>query len=80
MVVANFSNKAFEDYNIGMPKPGIWKVRFNSSSQVYDPDIENFESVDTEAYEAEKDDRAWSANIGLGAYSIVILSQDYLPA
>lgn len=77
MVVANFSNQAFEDYNVGMPKPGIWKVRFNSSSQVYDPDIENFESVDTEAYEAEKDDHAWSANIGLGAYSIVILSQDY---
>lgn len=31
IVVANFSNLFYENYNIGMPKPGLWKVRFNSS-------------------------------------------------
>lgn len=76
IVVANFANIPHENYNIGMPKPGLWKVRFNSSSKVYDPYIDDFESVDTEAYEAEKDEHAWNANVGLGAYALVILSQD----
>jgi 1,4-alpha-glucan branching enzyme len=76
VVVANFSNQSHVDYHIGMPKPGIWKVRFNSSSKLYDPYIDAFDSLDTEAYEAQQDEHTWSANIGLGAYALIILSQD----
>jgi 1,4-alpha-glucan branching enzyme len=76
IVVANFSNQPHDNYHIGMPKPGMWTVRFNSSSKLYDPFIDEFESLDTEAYEAQQDDHTWSASIGLGAYAVVILSQD----
>jgi len=76
IVIANFSGVAHHDYYIGMPKPGMWRVRFNSSSTVYDDHIDNFETLDTEAVEGEKDGMAWNANIGIGAYAFIVLSQD----
>jgi 1,4-alpha-glucan branching enzyme len=75
VVIANFGGVAYENYTIGMPKPGMWRVRFNSSSQVYDPYIDTMECVDTEAVEGETDGQAWYANVGLGAYAFVVLSQ-----
>jgi 1,4-alpha-glucan branching enzyme len=76
VIIASFSNNAYENYNIGMPRPGIWKVRFNSSSRLYDKYIDDHFCYDTEAVEAENDNHQWSANTGLGAYALVILSQD----
>jgi 1,4-alpha-glucan branching enzyme len=76
VIVANFSNQTLSDYYIGMPKPGMWRVRFNSSSQLYDDYIDNVEVLDTEATEGECDGQAWNANVSVGAYGIVILSQD----
>jgi 1,4-alpha-glucan branching enzyme len=76
VIIANFSNQAYDNYNIGMPRPGMWKVRFNSSSHQYDKYIDEQFSYDTEATEGENDSHAWNANTGLGAYALVILSQD----
>jgi 1,4-alpha-glucan branching enzyme len=75
VVIANFGGQAFDDYTIGLPKPGMWKVRFNSSSQLYDPHIDNFETLDTEAIEGECDGHPWCGTLGLGSYAFVVLSQ-----
>jgi 1,4-alpha-glucan branching enzyme len=32
IIVLNFSDKAHENYNIGIPEEGLWKVRFNSET------------------------------------------------
>jgi 1,4-alpha-glucan branching enzyme len=75
VVVANFSNVPLLTLNIGFPRGGQWHVRFNSGAKVYDPSFENGDSFDTTANPGDKDGLNFNANLGVGPYSIVILSQ-----
>ena len=75
VVVANFSNVPMPALNIGFPRGGQWHVRFNSGAKVYDPGFENGDSFDTTANPGGKDGLSFSANVGVGPYSVVILSQ-----
>jgi 1,4-alpha-glucan branching enzyme len=50
-------------------------VRFNSGAKVYDRSFENGDSFDTTASPGDKDGLNFNANVGLGPYSVVILSQ-----
>ncbi|HEY4313331.1 MAG TPA: alpha-amylase family glycosyl hydrolase [Pirellulales bacterium] len=75
VVAANLSNNRQAALNIGFPRGGLWHVRFNSGAKVYDPSFENGDSFDTLASPGGKDGLAFNANVGIGPYSIVILSQ-----
>jgi 1,4-alpha-glucan branching enzyme len=75
VVVANFSNVPLPSLNIGFPRGGQWHVRFNSGAKVYDPSFENGDSFDTTANPGGKDGLNFNANVGVGPYSVVILSQ-----
>lgn len=75
IVVANFSSQGFTDYNIGMPRGGRWRVRFNSDWDGYDSEFGNWNSYDTNAVAGSKDGLAYNANVGIGPYSLIILSQ-----
>src|SRR5215469_9617428 len=75
VVVANFSNVPQPSLNIGFPRGGQWHVRFNSGAKVYDPSFENGDSFDTTASQGGKDGLNFNANVGVGPYSVVILSQ-----
>ena len=50
-------------------------MRFNSGAKVYDPSFENGDSFDTTANPGDKDGLNFNANVGIGPYSLVILSQ-----
>ncbi len=39
VVVLNFSNSPKENYEIGMPAPGLWKLRLNSDAPIYSNDF-----------------------------------------
>jgi 1,4-alpha-glucan branching enzyme len=75
VVVANFSNVAQPSLNIGFPRGGRWSVRFNSGAKVYDPSFDNGDSFDTTAVSGGKDGLNFNGNLGVGPYSMVILSQ-----
>ena len=75
VVVANFSNVPLPNLNIGFPRGGVWHVRFNSGANIYDPSFINGDSFDTTANPGGKDGLNFNANVGVGAYSVVILSQ-----
>ncbi|MCB2153825.1 alpha amylase C-terminal domain-containing protein [bacterium] len=75
IVVANFSNRSFSSYNIGFPRGGTWKVRFNSDWNHYGP-FDNFYAYDTVANSGGKDGFGYNGNIGIGKYTAIILSQD----
>jgi 1,4-alpha-glucan branching enzyme len=75
VVVANFSNVPMPGLNIGLPRGGSWHVLFNSGAQVYDPAFINGDSFDTTANPGGKDGLNFNANVGIGPYSVVILSQ-----
>ncbi|MBD0404893.1 alpha-amylase family glycosyl hydrolase [Flammeovirga sp. EKP202] len=75
IVIANFGNKSYGNYKIGLPNGGLWKVRFNSDWNGYSPDFSNHFSYNTEAFYEDQDNLPFSGNIGLGPYSMIIISQ-----
>lgn len=75
VIVANFSDQEFTDYNIGMPQGNIWHVRFNSDWDGYDSGFDNTYTYDTVATAGAKDGLGYNANVTVGPYSLVILSQ-----
>jgi 1,4-alpha-glucan branching enzyme len=59
-----------------MPRAGRWRVRFNSGWAGYDPQFGQQDSFDTLTRASGMDGMPYAADIGLGPYSGVILSQD----
>jgi 1,4-alpha-glucan branching enzyme len=76
VVVLNFGNRRYETYSLGFPRSGRWRVRFNSDWSGYDQSFENSFSYDSETGSSSMDGMPASANVGIGRYSAIILSQD----
>lgn len=76
VVVANFSGTGYSSYNIGFPSSGTWKVRFNSDWSGYDSAFGSWSSYNTTATSGAKDGMSYNANVGIGPYSVIILSKD----
>ncbi len=76
VVVCNFADQRYASYRIGVPRPGMWRVRFNSDSQDYDGYFDNWPSFDTEATGDGLNGMPFGANVSLGAYACLVLSQD----
>jgi len=76
VVLASLSATPYPDYHIGVPRPGRWRVRFNSDWDGYDPEFETVDSHDADTEAVTQDGMRQRIEIGLGPYSVVILSQD----
>jgi 1,4-alpha-glucan branching enzyme len=75
VVILNFANRTYDNYVIGFPGDGKWRVRFNSDWSGYSSDFSNHPSLDTVAAAGPKDGMPFQAAVGLGPYTAVILSQ-----
>jgi 1,4-alpha-glucan branching enzyme len=75
VVVANFRNQSWNSYRIGLPRAGVWKVRFNSDWSGYDPGFGDHPSLDVTAQSTPWDGMPFSAELSFGPYTAVILSQ-----
>jgi 1,4-alpha-glucan branching enzyme len=75
VVVVNFSNRSFDSYTIGFPREGRWSVRFNSDWNGYSPDFGNQPGYDTLAAPGGRDAMPFAGNVGIGPYSVLVLSQ-----
>ncbi|HEX4797301.1 MAG TPA: alpha-amylase family glycosyl hydrolase [Humisphaera sp.] len=76
IVAINLSQTPIPDLNIGFPAAGKWKVRFNSGSTGYDPQFKGGNSTDVTATQSGADGLTCSGHVAIGAYSVVIFSQD----
>jgi 1,4-alpha-glucan branching enzyme len=76
VVVCNFSSQSYANYAIGLPSPGIWRVRFNSDASAYDAYFGGWNTFDTDANGPGINGMPCSGTIGIAAYTCVILSQD----
>lgn len=76
VVVANCANRSYGGYSLGFPRAGCWRVRFNSDWQGYSPDYGNVPGYDTLAGGSSQNGMPFQANIGIGPYSVLVLSQD----
>ena len=75
VVVLNFGHRAFTQYDLGLPRPGTWRVRFHSSAESYDAGFDKTPVRDVETRAAPKNGLGYTGSVGLPAYSAVILSQ-----
>ncbi len=77
VVLLNFANRSYPAYRIGLPRGGLWRVRFNADWQGYSPDFTNQPTYDLWASSGSNGDfMPWNGEVGLGPYAAVILSQD----
>jgi len=76
VVVLNFGNQGYANYALGFPRAGVWRVRFNSDWSGYDANFGNWFGYDTAADGPPMNDMPFSANVGLGPYTALVLSQD----
>jgi len=76
LVLTNFSSRSFGYYTVGFPRPGAWRVRFNSDARAYGKDFGDFPGFDTVATDGSMDGMPCQATLGIGPYSALILSQD----
>jgi 1,4-alpha-glucan branching enzyme len=76
MIVVNFTNQPKENYQIGFPDEGVWRLRFNSDAQVYSQDFAGFKSLDVTAKKGDYDGLPATATVNIGPYSALIFSQD----
>ncbi len=75
VVLTNFSNVSYPNYRVGLPRSGLWRVRFNSDSTAYSADYGNFAATDVTADNSGYDGLPFSGNFRFGPYTSVIFSQ-----
>jgi 1,4-alpha-glucan branching enzyme len=76
VILANFANRSVDHYTIGLPRAGRWRVRLNTDWRGYDAAFGNHLSLDVDAREGPYDGLPFAADVGIGAYSAIVLSQD----
>lgn len=76
IVIFNFAEGRKENYVIGLPHGGEWKLRFNNDAGLYNEQLDETPSGDITANEEGRDGYDFSATITIGAYACLIYSQD----
>lgn len=76
IVVANFRNTTWTNYRIGLPRAGVWRVRFNSDWSGYSGDYGNHFTPDLMSEPIAYDGMPQSATLSIAPYTALILSQD----
>lgn len=74
VVVVNFSASPREDYTLGFPSAGSWRVRFNSDSREYDSEFSDCGSSVVQTEESETDGLPAGGKISVAPYSALILT------
>jgi 1,4-alpha-glucan branching enzyme len=76
IVLANFANRTYNAYILGVPRAGPWRVRFCSDDRSYDGSFGGTCPGGVDADERERDGLPASITVPLGPYTALILSQD----
>jgi len=72
LVIANFSTRGWEHYEVGLPVAGRWVSRFNSDWNGYREDLGDFSVHDITAIGESRDGLPAKATVAVAAYSLSI--------
>lgn len=76
VVIANFANQHWKQYEVGFPAGGTWRRRFSSDRRIYSDDFGGQASGDIEAASRPYDGKAYRGQLELPPYTVLIYSQD----
>ncbi len=72
VVVINLSHQPLEDYVVGLPAAGRWRLLLNSDARVYSPDFADTPSGDIEAVEGAYDGVAARGVVTIAPYTVLV--------
>ncbi|TWU62133.1 alpha-amylase family glycosyl hydrolase [Crateriforma conspicua] len=75
VVIINFANRHFSQYEFGLPQSGTWQRRFSSDRKQWSDDFAGAASGDIVATDAPYDGQPFRASIELPPYTALIYSQ-----
>jgi 1,4-alpha-glucan branching enzyme len=75
IVVVNLRKKDYTQYDVGVDSAGPWKVRLNTESTAYGSDFNAGQTGSITAQAQQKDGKAFSLPLKLGAYAAMILTK-----
>jgi 1,4-alpha-glucan branching enzyme len=75
VVIANFANEAQNEYKVGFPAWGHWKLRFNSDWHGYSELFQGYPSGDIDTDQSSPDTLPFHAAVSIAPYSVLIYSQ-----
>lgn len=75
IVMANFTNKLFTVYEIGLPSAGPWKVRLSSDDVKYGADFGSTSVPDVTTKPVARDGLPHTGAVRLPAYGLLVLSR-----
>lgn len=75
VVMANFHRNPRNEFRIGFPATGAWKLLLNSDWKGYSPEFGDYPSADVTATAGEYDSLPANAAVNIGPYSVLVYSQ-----
>ncbi|WP_245558808.1 alpha-amylase family glycosyl hydrolase [Aestuariimicrobium kwangyangense] len=76
VVVVNLRNHAWDEYRIGFPAAGEWKLLLNSDAKIYSDTFGDQPATDVTADDSvDQDGQPASAAISIGAYSVLVFGR-----
>lgn len=75
VIITNFSARTLENYTVGLPANGEWKVRFNSDSILYDEEFGNTGAAVLHGKAGNISGIFAETVVSIGPYSAIVLSQ-----
>jgi 1,4-alpha-glucan branching enzyme len=76
VVVVNLAVEPRDNYVLGFPQSGVWRLRLNSAWEGYSAAFSNHPSGDIDAQPGDYDGCPCHAAVNIGGYSLLIYSQD----
>lgn len=73
VIVQNWANRSWDDYRVGIPNEGRWRVAFSSDWTGYCADFGNVYNPDFDAEATPYDGQGFSRSLKLAPYSTIIL-------
>ncbi len=75
IVIMNFADRSYDEYNIGVPRPGTWKLRVNTDWSGYSDSFGDHPAHDVTAPPNERHGYPATGKFSLGPYTALIYSQ-----
>jgi 1,4-alpha-glucan branching enzyme len=75
IVVLNLRNKAYAEYDVGVPGAGTWRIRLDTDWQIYGDDFGGGQMGSVDALVKQKDGKPYALPVKLGAYAAVVFTR-----
>lgn len=75
IVIVNLMNKAYTEYDIGVPSAGPWRIRLDTESTAYSDDFGAGQTGTVTAHAGTKDGKPFTLPLELAAYGAMVITR-----